>query len=47
VGLAKGAFLWKSAPMFVFNDLIWWWPFWAILLRAWRHEPHALRRILL
>ena len=46
VGLAKGVFLWKSAPMFVFNDLIWWWPFWAILLRAWRQEPHALRRIL-
>jgi hypothetical protein len=46
-GLLKGVFLWRSAPMFVFNDLIWWWPFWAILLRAWRNEPHALRRTLL
>ena len=47
LGLAKGVFLWKSTLMIVFSDLIWWWPFWAILLRAWRNEPHALRRALL
>ena len=47
MGLLKGAFLWKAAPMFVLSDLIWWWPFWAILLRAWREEPEALRRTLL
>lgn len=47
LGLLKGVFFWKTAPMFVFSDLIWWWPFWTILLRAWRREPHALRRALL
>ena len=43
-GLLKVVFFWKSAPMFLFSDLIWWWPFWAILLRAWRSDPHTLRR---
>src|SRR5215469_7850146 len=46
-GLIQGVFFWKTAPMFVFSDLIWWWPFWAILVRAWRSEPDAWRRTLL
>lgn len=47
LGLLQGVFSWRSAPLFVFSDLIWWWPFWAIMLRAWRSEPQALRRALL
>jgi hypothetical protein len=46
-GLIKGVFFWKSAPMFVLSDLIWWLPFWAILFRGWRSEPEAWRRMLL
>jgi hypothetical protein len=43
-GLLQGVFVWKSATMFVFNDLIWWWPLGKVLLRAWRNGPHAVRR---
>jgi len=25
-GLLQSVFVWKSATMFVFSDLIWWWP---------------------
>lgn len=46
VGLLRGAFLWRGATMIVLNDLIWWWPFWAIMLRAWKAEPHKHRLLL-
>ena len=45
-GLLQGVFVWKSATMFVFNDLIWWWPLGKIVLRAWRNETHAVRQML-
>jgi hypothetical protein len=30
-----------------FNDVIWWLPFWWIVLHAWGREPNALRNTLL
>jgi hypothetical protein len=47
VGLLRGVFLWRGVTMIVLNDLIWWWPFWMIMLRALRAERYPMRRTLL
>jgi len=41
-GLWNGIFAWQGGIMIFFNDLIWWIPFWWIVLHAWRVHPNAL-----
>lgn len=43
VGLLHGVFLWRGATMIALNDLIWWGPFWMIVLRSWREEMAKTR----
>lgn len=46
-GFVYGVFTWKGWIMIFFNDVIWWVPFWVIVVHAWRHEPGAWRRLVL
>ncbi len=45
-GLWVGVFAWQGGLMILFNDLIWWIPFWWVVLYALRREPHALSATL-
>lgn len=36
----------QAGIMILFNDLIWWIPFWFILWHAWAREPYALYNAL-
>ena len=38
VGVLRGVFLWQGATMIALNDLVWWGPFWMIVLRAWQAD---------
>jgi hypothetical protein len=46
-GTLNGIFSWKGWIMIFFNDVIWWLPFWLIVLHAWQREPYTLRNALL
>lgn len=46
-GLWSGIFAWQGSIMILFNDVVWWVPFWLIVLRALQTEPNALRATLL
>lgn len=43
VGVLRGVFLWRGATMIALNDLIWWGPFWMIVLRSWQEEMAKTR----
>ncbi|HEX9810775.1 MAG TPA: hypothetical protein VGA88_01630 [Burkholderiales bacterium] len=45
-GWLNGIFAAEGWIMIFFNDVIWWLPFWWIVLHAWGREPNALRNTL-
>lgn len=46
-GVFEGTLVWKTGIMIFFNDVIWWVPFWLIVLHAREREPRAVERALL
>lgn len=46
-GAWHGLFAARGWIMIFFNDILWWLPFWWIVLYAWKCQPNALRTTLL